>query len=115
MPKSSTNIGWCSEHATSEQLESSNGRTHLVPTTSLPTETSAPTVAVLVCGGPEKREAEAMIIDQWPSFNSEVSHSRQYPRATMQWIGEDEDAKSTDDLIFLNIYIRKTNSKLRES
>ena len=60
-------------------------------------------------GKPKKRETEVIIIDKWPeptefgsweiSFESEVTRSSQYPRAGMQWIGEDEDAKSMDDLL----------------
>ena len=79
-----------------------------LPTTSLPTETTALTVTVPDCGGPLEREAEAIIFDKWPqpaefrswtmSFKSEVYRSSQYPRAGMQWIGEVEDAASIDDL-----------------
>ena len=32
-------------------------------------------------------------------FKSELSHSSQYPRAAMLWIGEVEDEKSIDELI----------------
>ena len=49
------------------------------------------------------------IIDNWPpptesgkfeiSFKSEFSHSSQYPRAAMLWIGEAEDPESIYDLI----------------
>ena len=60
------------------------------------------------CGGPEKREAEAIVIDNllqlasfrtWEiSFKSEVSQSSQYPRAAMTSIGEVDDARSIDEL-----------------
>ena len=52
-------------------------------------------------GGPKKRESGAVIIDKWLQrtefrswkirFESEVSHSSQYPRAAVLWIGEVED------------------------
>ena len=40
----------------------------------------------------------------------EVSHSSQYPRASMLWIGELEDAKSIDGLITSISVPWKTNS-----
>ena len=80
-----------------------------LPSTSLPIEITAPTVTVTDDGGPKSREAEAIISNEWPQptefrswnirFKSEVTHSSQYPRDAMLWIGEVEDAKSIDDLI----------------
>ena len=73
-------------------------------TTSVPIGNTAPTVTVPDCRGPKKSEAESIIKDNWlqPTefgswkniFKSEVSHSSQYPRAALLWIGE-VDVKST--------------------
>ena len=96
-----------------------------LPTTSLPIGRTEATVTVLVFGGPQKREAEAIIIDTWlqstefeswkNSSKSEVSHSSQYTRVAMPWIGEVEDAKSIDELMTSASKNRKTNARLRES
>ena len=58
-------------------------------TTSLPTETTAPTVAVLDYGVHQQREAEQVTLHKWPQladfrsweirFKSEVSHSSKHP------------------------------------
>ena len=58
---------------------------------------------------PKKRKAEQITVDKWHqatefgswknSFDTEVSHSSQYPRTAVLWIGEVEGAESIDDLI----------------
>ena len=78
-------------------------------TTSSPIESTDSTLTVLDYEGPQQREAGQITIDNWPqptefrswkiSFNSEVSHSMQYPRAARPWTGEVEDATSTSELI----------------
>ena len=60
----------------------------------------------LIMEDPKKREADAFL-DKWLqpteyrswiiSFNNEVSHSSQHPRATMLWIGQVEGAESVGD------------------
>ena len=77
-------------------------------TTSLPTETTAPTVAVPKSGGPEKERNRRQSLLTWPrptefmswkiTLNSEVTDSSQCPRAAVLWTGEVDDAGSTDDL-----------------
>ena len=77
-------------------------------TTSLPTETTAPTVAVLDYGGPEKERNRRQSLLTWPrpteliswkiTLNSEVTDSSQCPRAAVLWTGEVDDAGSGDDL-----------------
>ena len=94
-----------------------------IPTTSSPIGSTKVTVTIPEYGGPEKREAEAISTDKWPqpaefrsskiSFNSEVFHSSQYPRALVQWIVEVQDAKSMDELITIKNW--RPNSGLRES
>ena len=94
-----------------------------IPTTSSPIGGSEGTETVLDYGGPKKRES--VVTDKWHqptefrswkiSFKSEVSHSSQYPRAAMLWIGEIEDAESFDDFRYFSICHRKTNIGLRES
>ena len=88
------------------------------PTTSLPIESTEATGTDPDYGGPKKREAEQMTVDQWLhptefrswqiSFKSEVSQSSQCPRAAKDWIGEVEDAESIDSH-FLSIFDRRNH------
>ena len=110
MPKAATKLP-----AASSTPPASNSKAPIavpcpsLPSTSLPIEITAPILTVPDYGGNNRREAEAIISNEWPqptefrswkiSFNSEVSHSSQFPRHAMLWIGEVEDAESVDDLI----------------
>ena len=78
-----------------------------IPTTSLPIERTEATVTVPDYGRPEKREAEAVIIDNWPQltefrswkirFNSEPSHSSQIPEPLCHGLVKLRILKSIDD------------------
>ena len=79
-----------------------------IPTTISPLESTEATWPSLIMET-QKREAESIIVDKCPQpteleswksrFKTEASHSAQYPRAAMLWIGEIEDAQSMDELI----------------
>ena len=92
-----------------------------IPTTSLPIESAASTVTVHNHGGPEKREAEAIIIDKWP----EPTEFRSWKISVINEVSISQSRYATDwwswgcleywRLHHLSIHDRKTNTGFRES
>ena len=80
-----------------------------LPTTSLPTKSTEATVAVPDNAGPQKKEAEASLIEKWPqptefrswkmSFRSDVSQSSQHPEPLWYGLLQLRMLKRTDDPI----------------